>query len=91
MTPRLLIDFVLFYTDLELAAEIGQNLLDRNKELEVLLKASQQYLEEQGKENEVSSWLCVVYLWTAVTTQKRPPYWLFIRVFENTCFLLLVV
>lgn len=42
-------------SDLELAAEIGQNLLDRNKELEVLLKASQQYLEEQGKENEFLS------------------------------------
>ena len=39
--------------DLELAAEIGKNLLERNKELEVMLKSSHQYLEEQSVKNEV--------------------------------------
>lgn len=39
--------------DLELAAEIGKNLLERNKELEVMLKSSHHYLEEQSIKNEV--------------------------------------
>ena len=43
-----------FLIDLELAAEIGKNLLERNKELEVMLKSSHQYLEEQTVKNEVS-------------------------------------
>lgn len=42
-------------TDLELAAEIGKNLLERNKELEVMLKSSHQYLEEQSVKNEFLS------------------------------------
>lgn len=41
--------------DLELAAEIGKNLLERNKELEVMLKSSHQYLEEQSIKNEFLS------------------------------------
>jgi len=41
--------------DLELAAEIGKNLLERNKELEVMLKSSHQYLEEQTVKNEFLS------------------------------------
>lgn len=45
---------VVFFIDLELAAEIGKNLLERNKELEVMLKSSHQYLEEQTVKNEVS-------------------------------------
>lgn len=48
--------FFLFFTpliDLELAAEIGKNLLERNKELEVMLKSSHHYLEEQTIKNEV--------------------------------------
>lgn len=43
----------LWLADLELAAEIGKNLLERNKELEVMLKSSHQYLEEQSVKNEV--------------------------------------
>lgn len=42
-------------TDLELAAEIGKNLLERNKELEVMLKSSHHYLEEQSIKNEFLS------------------------------------
>ncbi|KAJ7340242.1 Cerebellar deproteinration- protein 2-like [Desmophyllum pertusum] len=42
-------------TDLELAAEIGKNLLERNKELEVMLKSSHHYLEEQTIKNEFLS------------------------------------
>ena len=45
---------IVFFIDLELAAEIGKNLLERNKELEVMLKSSHQYLEEQTVKNEVS-------------------------------------
>ena len=45
--------FSLRYVDLELAAEIGKNLLERNKELEVMLKSSHQYLDEQSVKNEV--------------------------------------
>jgi hypothetical protein len=40
-------------SDLQLAAEIGKNLLERNKELEYLLKSSHHYLEEQALKNEV--------------------------------------
>ena len=43
----------MWLADLELAAEIGKNLLERNKELEVMLKSSHQYLEEQSVKNEV--------------------------------------
>ena len=45
--------FLYLISDLELAAEIGKNLLERNKELEVMLKSSHQYLEEQSIKNEV--------------------------------------
>ncbi|XP_032221469.1 cerebellar degeneration-related protein 2-like isoform X2 [Nematostella vectensis] len=41
--------------DLELAAEIGKNLLERNKELEILLKSSHQFSEEQALKNEFLS------------------------------------
>lgn len=41
------------FLDLELAAEIGKNLLERNKELEIMLKSSHHYLEEQHIKNEV--------------------------------------
>ena len=36
-----------------MAAEIGKNLLERNKELEVMLKSSHHYLDEQTIKNEV--------------------------------------
>lgn len=45
--------FLYLFLDLELAAEIGKNLLERNKELEVMLKSSHHYLEEQSIKNEV--------------------------------------
>ena len=57
VTQWRLIPFIVvffFFIDLELAAEIGKNLLERNKELEVMLKSSHQYLEEQTVKNEVS-------------------------------------
>jgi len=44
-----------------LAAEIGKNLLERNKELEYLLKSSHHYLEEQALKNEVEI-KCLNYL-----------------------------
>ena len=53
----------LYILDLELAAEIGKNLLERNKELEVMLKSSHHYLEEQSVKNEVceKSSYCLLY------------------------------
>ena len=52
----------MWLADLELAAEIGKNLLERNKELEVMLKSSHQYLEEQSVKNEVGKGLTALYL-----------------------------
>ena len=47
--------FVLYFLDLELAAAIGKNLLERNKELESLLCSTQEYAEEQVKKSQVSN------------------------------------
>lgn len=40
-------------TDLHLAAELGKTLLDRNRELETLLKEKQTTIEDQKLEIEV--------------------------------------
>lgn len=41
--------------DLQLAAELGKTLLERNKELETSLKAHQTTIEEQAQEIEVNN------------------------------------
>ena len=41
-----------YYTDLELAAAIGKNLLERNKELELLLCSTQEYADEQAQKSQ---------------------------------------
>lgn len=43
------------FTDLQLAAELGKTLLERNKELETSLKQHQNVLEDQAQEIEVSA------------------------------------
>lgn len=43
-----------FFTDLQLAAELGKTLLERNKELENLLRSNQRKCEDQKQEIEVS-------------------------------------
>lgn len=42
-----------FISDLQLAAELGKTLLERNKELENIIKAHQSTVEEQAQEIEV--------------------------------------
>lgn len=42
------------FTDLQLAAELGKTLLERNKELETSLKNHQNVIEDQSQEIEVS-------------------------------------
>lgn len=42
-------------TDLQLAAELGKTLLERNKELENLLRSHQRKCDDQKQEIEVSS------------------------------------
>lgn len=52
-----------FCVDLQLAAELGKTLLERNKELENIIKLHQATVEEQTQEIEVTtshSNLCVV-------------------------------
>lgn len=44
-----------FLIDLQLAAELGKTLLERNKELESLLKRHQHLNEDQAQEIEVST------------------------------------
>ena len=41
------------FTDLQLAAELGKTLLERNKELELSLKHQQSVIEDQNMEIEV--------------------------------------
>lgn len=50
-TPILLLPI---FSDLQLAAELGKTLLERNKELENLLRAHQRKCEDQKQEIEVS-------------------------------------
>jgi hypothetical protein len=42
------------FIDLELAAALGKNLLERNKELELLLCSTQEYADEQVQKSQVS-------------------------------------
>lgn len=58
----LIANFILNYchslvciTDLELAAKLGKTLLERNKELEALLKNQQTTIEDREQEIEVSN------------------------------------
>ena len=44
----------IFFTDLQLAAELGKTLLERNKELELSLKHQQSVIDDQHMEIEVS-------------------------------------
>lgn len=44
-----------FFSDLQLAAELGKTLLERNKDLEGTLKEHQAIIEDQSQEIEVCS------------------------------------
>ena len=46
---------LLFLSDLQLAAELGKTLLERNKELEGSIKDQQSIIEDQSQEIEVST------------------------------------
>ena len=43
----------LYFTDLQLAAEIGKALLEKNRELDLLLRTTQEYAEEQLLRSQV--------------------------------------
>lgn len=45
--------WLMFCADLQLAAELGKTLLERNKELENIIKLNQATVEEQAQEIEV--------------------------------------
>lgn len=49
------ISSIFFLADLQLAAELGKTLLERNKELENLLRSQQRKCEDQKQEIEVSA------------------------------------
>lgn len=49
--------FFFFFADLQLAAELGKTLLERNKELENLLRSHQRKCDDQKQEIEVSGFL----------------------------------
>lgn len=44
---------IFFVIDLQLAAELGKTLLERNKELETAIKNHQNIIEDQSQEIEV--------------------------------------
>ncbi len=50
----MLILLFLLFSDLQLAAELGRTLLERNEELENELKQQQAIIEDQAQEIEVS-------------------------------------
>lgn len=61
--------------DLQLAAELGKTLLERNKELENIIKLNQATVEEQAQEIEViilrnnsTSSQLIVIIWTIIAT-----------------------
>jgi hypothetical protein len=56
LTPNT-VSAVFVLTDLQLAAELGKTLLERNKELENSLKQHQNVIEDQTQEIEV----CINY------------------------------
>lgn len=47
--------YIFFFSDLQLAAELGKTLLERNKELETALKQHQNIIEDQAQEIEVTT------------------------------------
>ena len=51
--PFYIINVIYNIIDLLLAAEIGQALLEKNKELELALKSTQEYAEEQAEQAKV--------------------------------------
>lgn len=52
---------LVFCADLQLAAELGKTLLERNKELENIIKLHQATVEEQTQEIEVTISLAVIF------------------------------
>jgi len=61
--------YVLRFADLQLAAELGKTLLERNKELENIIKLHQATVEEQTQEIEVTINLAVILLRVIVTVR----------------------
>ena len=55
MSDSWLVIKILSIPDLQLAAELGKTLLERNKELELSLKHQQSVIDDQTMEIEVSS------------------------------------
>lgn len=56
----------LFFADLQLAAELGKTLLERNKELETALKQHQNVIEDQAQEIEVSFFDSVFFVFQEI-------------------------
>ncbi len=56
------------FIDLELAAEIGKVLLEKNRELELLLRSSQEYTEEQILRAQVKVYAFRLNFLVSVTT-----------------------
>lgn len=52
---------IFLISDLQLAAELGKTLLERNKELENIIKAHQSTVEEQAQEIEVIFFFFEIY------------------------------
>ena len=54
------------FADLQLAAELGKTLLERNKELESSLKQQQAVIDDQAQEIEVRNYVCLDGCWMVV-------------------------
>lgn len=54
------------FTDLQLAAELGKTLLERNRELENELKQHQSTIDDQAQEIEVNILLTIIFFWNLI-------------------------
>lgn len=84
--------FCFRFTDLQLAAELGKTLLERNKELECNLKNHQYKLDEQLQEIEVGIKSCIyIYYCTSGYIFSSLSNWEIINMFEKTKLLFMCI
>jgi hypothetical protein len=88
------------FTDLQLAAELGKTLLERNKELENSLKQHQNVIEDQTQEIEVCvtdmhllyliitmNIICGMENFTQGYCTLCSAYWIYLLIFAFSCFI----
>lgn len=75
---------IFLISDLQLAAELGKTLLERNKELENIIKAHQSTVEEQAQEIEVIFFFFEIYFFLDYSSFGSKYNIFFFSVYEKT-------